>query len=901
MSKAYDQYRQLKSKYPHAILFFQLGDFYETFGDDARIVSEVCGIMLTARELGRGNRMPLAGVPVHSANSYIARLLKAGHRVALCQQLSSEPSKGSSVVERDIVRIITPGTVNDESLLNDKTNNYILSLAIRRRLIGLACADVTTGEFHVTQLTEEDWRQIVRAELERLRPAEVLLEREPETTAKPMRAEELLPDGAAVTRLDSWYYQLEPGREALQRQFGVASLEGFGFERQPAAIEAAGALLQYLQETQKASLSRLDLPRWYSTASYMHLDASTQRNLELTQAGRQGGARSLLSVLDKTLTPGGGRLLRRWLGQPLHAVEPLNQRLGCVTELVAAGRHRAELRELLRGVGDPERLLARLASNARPVDLLTLKGSLTRLPALKQLWQMQSTAGPIGRLLYSLDDCTEVVTLIEQAIDENESAGDSSRRIRRGFAPELDELLESTREAREWIASLEQVEKERTGVKALRVGYNKVFGYYIEVSNAALEAPLQTSQLQTRLDGSLTATLEAGSVPANIREFLEKHCGYVRKQTLVSAERFITEKLEEYELLVLEARERIEEMESRIFAEVCVQVSAAAERIVTNSRLLAELDIYASFAEVAVAHNYCRPQLDEGESIEIEAGRHPVVEQSLPPGAFVANNSRLDLDSEQLIILTGPNMAGKSTYLRQVALIVLMAQIGCYVPARRARIGLVDRIFTRVGAQDDIATGQSTFMVEMSETATILNHATRRSLVILDEVGRGTSTYDGMALATAIVEYIHNHPRLGCKTLFATHYHELTDLEKVLPRLRNQRMQVSEEAGTVTFLHRVEYGVSDRSYGVYVARLAGIPRAITQRAQDILVSLERSGQTASLPEATATAEANPAQLAMLAEPDPLLAEIAAIDLNAISPLEALNRLYLLQQQLKERG
>ena len=915
MSRVRQQYLQLKKRYPNAILFFQLGDFYETFEEDAQVVAAVCGIVLTSRDMGRGQRVPLAGVPVHAADNYIAKLLRAGHRVAVCQQLDDEPPKGGKIVERDVVRVVTPGTVVEPDLLEEQSNNYLAALALDRERAGLAYADVTTGEFAVTQLAGAGWEQLLRGELERLRPAELLLADAGKREAAGDRAGEddllaALVAGHNVTRYDHWHFALDTARDALQSHFGVASLEGFGCAGLPAAVKAAGALVQYLQETQRAALGRLAELRTYSTSSFMALDAATRRNLEITQAGRAGGPQgSLLAVLDKTVTPMGGRLLRRWLGQPLLDLPRLRSRQAAVAELVEDGVRRAELVALLRGVGDLERLLGRVVQgSASPREVVSLRRGLGAVPDLKRVLGAPPAAageGGVARLAAQLDDCAEVVSLVDQAIvpEPPSTLGDGGV-IATGFAAELDDLLTSTKDARQWMADLERVERERTGIKTLKVGYNKVFGYYIEISNANLEAPLgEALRAELAARRAEDPALAARPLPRTTQEYLEGFCGYVRKQTLVGGERFITSELKEYESLVLNAQERIQEIEARVFREVCEQVAAHGERIARTAQAIARLDVFAALAETAVRHAYVRPELDEGDEIAIEAGRHPGVEVMLPPGAFVPNDCHLSNDGAQLIVLTGPNMAGKSTYLRQVALIVLMAQIGSFVPATRARIGLVDRIFTRVGARDDIATGQSTFLVEMAETATILNHATARSLVVLDEVGRGTSTFDGMAIARAVIEYIHNHPRLGCKTLFATHYHELTELEKYLPRVRNFRMEVLEEGGQVTFLHRVGRGAADRSYGIYVAKLAGVPRAVTRRAEEILRELENGdrrprGGASRRPPALAEGAS---QLPLFGEPDPVVEEIRSLDVLALSPLEALTKLFELQQKARERG
>ncbi len=919
MSKVRQQYLQLKKRYPNAILFFQLGDFYETFEEDARVVSAVCGIALTGREMGHGHRWALAGVPVHAADNYVAKLLRAGHRVAMCQQIEAGEAEvrqittEQGIAARAVMRVVTPGTVVEPNLLEDRANNYLAAVAADRQRVGLAYADITTGEFAVTQLGDGAWQQTLRAELERLRPAEVLL---PTTTRRPGGREPSAVEMALAEQLaghnampfEDWHFAADTAREALVGHFGVSSLEGFGCAGQPAAIRAAGALLQYLQETQRSALTRLAELRTYSTGAYMALDGATRRNLEITQAGRAGGAQgSLLAVLDLTATPLGGRLLRRWLGQPLLELRRLQARQDAIEELAADSVLRGRLVAALRGVGDLERLLGRVAQHlAGPRELVGLRRGLGGVAALQALLASGAReGGRIALLASQLDEFADVGALVDQAIVPEPPANLSDGGvIAPGFAAELDALHAATADARRWVAELEGVERERTGVRTLKVGYNKVFGYYIEITKANVEAGL-SEQLRRELEQRLQAepALAQRSQPRTTQEYLETYRGFVRKQTMVNGERYVTEELKDRERLILSAQDRMQEIETQVFREVCDQVAAQGERIGRAAQAVARLDVFAALAEVASRHGYVRPELDEGQDVEIEAGRHPSVELALPTGAFVPNDCHLSNEGAQLVILTGPNMAGKSTYLRQVALIVLLAQIGSFVPARRAKIGLVDRIFTRVGAQDDIATGQSTFLVEMAETATILNHATSRSLVVLDEVGRGTSTFDGMAIARAVAEYIHNHPRLGCKTLFATNYHELTELEKYLPRVRNWRLDVLEEGGQVTFLHRVVPGAADRSYGIYVAKLAGIPKAVTRRAEELLRELEngdrRPGQRESRRPPGLAEGAG--QLQLFGEPHPALLELQGLDVLALSPLEALTRLFELQQKAKEQS
>ncbi|GBD11150.1 DNA mismatch repair protein MutS [bacterium HR23] len=846
------QYQRIKRAYPDCIVLFRLGDFYETFGEDAYTTSRELEITLTAREMGKGHRVPMAGIPYHALEGYLARLIKKGFKVAICEQLS-DPATSRGLVERDVVRVVTPGTLIEPSLLEQKANNYLSALVVDGSEAGLAYTDISTGEFAVTQCP---WPQAL-LELERLAPAELLL---PEGAAPP-------PGVATITPLPASAFDLEEATERLKAHLGVLTLEPFGCAHLPLAVRSAGAILSYLARTQKDFLALITSLRTYSTDHFMPLDARTRRNLEVFQGGRQGTGPSLLSVLDYTRTPMGGRLLRRWLAQPLLDLQELQARLDGVEWLVQHPLERERLRGVLKEMADLERLLNRVrAGVALPREVVALRRSLEALP---RLLEAVGEAPPLAEVLRRLHPCREVVDLIARAIEEEPSTpvGEGGV-IKAGFSPELDDLRYAARNAREVLASLEQKERERTGIASLKVGYNKVFGYYIEVSKPNLP-----------------------KVPPH----------YIRRQTLTEAERFITPELKEYEALILNAQERIGELEPFLFRQVCRQIAEMAPRILESAQAVAHLDVLASLAEAAQRNGYVRPVLNDSTTIHIVGGRHPVVEQVLPPGAFVPNDTLLDTRESQILLLTGPNMSGKSTYIRQVALIVLMAQIGSFVPAQEATIGLVDRLFTRIGLQDDLAEGQSTFMVEMVETAHILHHATPRSLVLLDEVGRGTSTYDGLAIAQAVLEYLHNHPRLGCRTLFATHYHELTALEGVLPRLRNYTVQVKEEEGRVAFLHRIVPGRADRSYGVHVAQLAGIPRPVVHRAWEVLRALEGKAPTLRPPagERKARRDGQAQQLPLFTGlTDALLQELLALDINTLTPLEALTKLYELQSKAR---
>jgi len=860
------QYLQIKKQYPEAILFFRLGDFYETFDDDARIAAAELEIVLTAREMGRGHRVPMAGIPYHAAENYIAKLINRGYKVAVCEQMG-DPAAAKGIVEREVVRVVTPGTVLEPSLLEARANNYLVAVCVDKDRAGVAYADISTGEFATTQLAAED----LAAELERLRPAELLLPRD-----------SALDQGAhdrSVTVLDPRRFELDQARRALLDHFGVSSLEGFGCASLPLALRCAGAVVQYLQETQKGVLGQLSHLSTYSTESYMILDAQTRRNLELLETSRTGSAKgSLLAVIDLTKTAMGARLLRRWLSQPLIDLQRLQTRQDAVDAFYTNTSLRVEMAPLLAHLADLERIANRVGSGvATAREVVSLRRGLEVVPKIRALLERQldqvlpdeeGQRGDLGKrglssLLAQLKPCEDVVALIASAIND-EPEGGEARLIRPGFSPELDTFIAASRDGKAYIAGLERRERERTGIKSLKVGYNKVFGYFIEVSNANL-----------------------GQIPAD----------YVRKQTLVGGERFVTPELKEYEALVLNAQERIGELENSIFRQVCQQVYMAEERIKATAAAIAHVDVFCALAEVAARYQYVRPTLNAGEAIEIRAGRHPVVERFLVDESFVPNDTSLSTGEAQLIVLTGPNMAGKSTYLRQVALIVLLAQIGSFVPAESATIGIVDRIFTRVGAQDDLATGQSTFMVEMLETANILNHATKRSLIVLDEIGRGTSTYDGLSIARAVIEYIHNSPRLGAKTLFATHYHELVEMADVLPRVRNYNVAVLEEGGKVVFLRRIIPGGADRSYGIHVAQLAGLPKAVTRRALEVLRDLEsrhRSGRQAAPAKATPVTQ----QLTLFGEVPPVVDELCRMDIDSLSPLEAITKLYELQRKAK---
>ncbi len=873
------QYYKIKARYPNAILLFRMGDFYETFDEDAHIVSRVLGITLTKRANGQAADVPLAGFPHHALDNYLPKLVRAGYRVAICEQLE-DPKYARKVVKRDVVEVVTPGVSFHEQLLDPKRANYLAAVVwgterSERDRIGLAFLDASTGEFSVTEAPAHRLEEL----LQTIQPAEVLVDKRQRERLQDVRGLSFV-----VTPQEDWVFSFDYAYEVLLRHFKTHSLKGFGVEELRLGLRAAGAALHYLGETQKGRLPHVRRLTRYATDEYMVLDPQTKRNLELV-ASLQEGTRegSLVQILDETLTPMGGRLLRRWLLRPLKNVRQIEKRLEAVEALVRDRHLREHLREELRQIGDLERLAARVCTGrATPRDLMHLRLTLEQIPPIKQALSDVSCS-TLRRLAEQLTLCTRVVERIRQAlVDDPPAALSDGGVIRDGFSPELDELREIARSGKDFIARLQQKEIERTGIPSLKVGFNKVFGYYIEVTNAH-------------------------------RDKIPPH--YIRKQTLVNAERYITPELKEYEEKILSAEEKIASLEAELFNRLRLEVAEATAELQLNASLLAMLDVFCSLAEVADRYHYTRPELHEGTELLIEEGRHPVVERTLPPGEpFIPNDIYLDTHSQQILIITGPNMAGKSVVLRQTGLIVLLAQIGSFVPARRARIGIVDRIFTRVGASDNLAAGESTFLVEMNETANILNNATPRSLILLDEVGRGTSTFDGLSIAWALVEYLHETPSVAARTLFATHYHELNELAERFPRVKNFRVQVEEHDGKIIFLHKLVPGGADHSYGIEVARMAGLPEPVISRAREILRHLEaqhlvveapagdgepirtmRSARAAHIP-----ADTSAFQLSLFAQPEPdpvaeeLKERLRQLDPNRMTPIEAL----LLLDELK---
>jgi DNA mismatch repair protein MutS len=814
------QYREAKEQHPDGILLFRLGDFYEVFFDDALIAAPVMGVTLTSRPLGKAGRAPMCGVPYHAWQLYVGKLLRAGHKVVICDQLEA-PGKGP-VVARDVTRVLTPGTVVEDSYLDPARPNYLVAAWTRGAEAGLAACDISTGELLLSQLPADR----LSAELERLAPAELLT---------PPEIEE---------------YRFDPvrGQQRLRDVLGIAYPAAVGAGAAPLAVGAAGVILDYLKQIQTRVGPGLLSVRTYSPDATMPLDAATVRNLELPE---------LIKLVDHTRTPIGARRLRTWLGAPLRDAESIELRLSAVDELVGAATLSDRLATVLKDVGDLERLVSRAAQGrAGARDLVALRRSLDAIPAVHHA-AGACEALAMRELAAQITAAPELSSELMRALIEDPPvhARDGGA-IRRGYDGELDGITDASQSAREWIAALEASERQRTGIRSLKVGFNKVFGYYIEVSNA-----------------------NTVSVPTD----------YIRKQTLTGAERYLTPELKEKEAVVLTAQERIAAREVEILRDLGGRVAASAPALRTTAQAIGSIDALRSLAAAAAHERWRRPTVNAGLVLSIKGGRHPLVERHLADGAFVANDLELDPDDQQITILTGPNMAGKSTFLRQAAVIVLLAQCGSFVPADRAVVGLVDRIFTRVGAHDDIKAGMSTFMVEMTETANILNHATRASLVILDEVGRGTSTYDGVSIAQAVVEYLHDSPRLGCRTLFATHYHELTALAERLPRVRNERVEVLEEGETVRFLHRVVPGGADRSYGIHVAALAGLPSGVIARARQVLGELERQRPL----------EPPEQQLGLPIEiaPDLLRKELEEIQPDTLSPLEALQKLYELRSRL----
>lgn len=897
------QYHAIKARHPDHIVFFRCGDFYEMFFDDARTAASVLGITLTSRGTDpQGNPVPLAGIPYHSLEPYLARMIRAGLRVAICEQMEN-PKHAKGVVKREVVRVVTPGTVVEDALLDNKSNNYLVGLVFDGGY-GLAALDFSTGQFEISEFRGPQASAACAIELARRDPAEVVVTRSQrealaaEFSLEARREDNLLASGGSagagsaagtlrgsrVAVVEDFSVSPHAARDLLLRQLGVRDLAGFGAEDKPLAVRAAAAVLEYLRETQRSQLVHLRELRVCHPGEHMVLDATTQRSLELVQNLNDASRRNtLLEVLDRTSTPMGGRLLRSWILQPLRDPAQITARLDAVEALARDQRLRRETAQRLREVGDLERIVSRCAcKTANGRDLLGLRRSLEQLPLLRKA---VAAAGAPPALTCVLETPAEADALLQNLastlaaaiVDAPPVSVREGGIIRPGYNATLDELRAMATDSKAWIAAMRQQEIERTGIPNLKIGFNKVFGYFIEVTKA-----------------------QADKVPAH----------YVRKQTVAGGERYITPELKEKEEVILHAEERAQELEYELFEQLRVQVGDAAGAVQTAARAIARFDALASLAEVASANNYCRPSLATDGRLTIFDGRHPVIETLDLDQPFVPNDAHLDPAAEQILIITGPNMAGKSTYIRQVALIALMAHMGSFVPAREAVIPTVDRIFTRVGAMDQLARGQSTFLVEMSETANILNNATDASLVILDEIGRGTSTYDGLSIAWSVIEYLHNTPGRRPKTLFATHYHELAELEGPLPRVRNYNVAVVEEEDRVAFLYKIVRGSTDHSYGIYAAQVAGLPRAAIERAREILAQLETgrevsvatpAGRTAAHGHSIPRIEEKFVQLTLFDTAEhPVIERLRQVDPNQLTPLDALALIAELVKEAKRR-
>lgn len=871
------QYMKTKEQYKDCILFYRLGDFYEMFFEDAITASRELEITLTGRNCGMEERAPLCGVPYHAVEGYLNRLVQKGYKVAICEQVE-DPKLTKGIVKREVVRIVTPGTNLNTQALDASKNNYLMCIVYLGDHFGLSVADVTTGDYFVTELESE--RKLFD-EIAKYEPSEIICNEA--LLVSGVNLEDLKNRlGIAIYALDAWYFDDQSCIKTLKEHFQVASLEALGVTDFGSGMIAAGGLLQYLYETQKNSLSHLSNLTAYTTGKYMLLDSSSRRNLELCETLREKQKRgSLLWVLDKTKTAMGARTLRSFVEQPLIDKNEIVRRLDAVTELTENAITREELREYLAPVYDLERLISRITyQSANPRDLIAFKSSLQMLPHIKCV--LSDLTSPLLTELYdNLDSLDELCSLIEEAIvDEPPLAMKEGGIIKQGFHEEVDKLRNAKTEGKTWLAQIEEEEREKTGIKNLRIKYNKVFGYYLEVTNS-------------------------------YRDLVPDY--YIRKQTLTNAERYITPRLKELEDMILGAEDKLYALEYALYCEVRDRLASEVVRIQKTAKAIAHLDVYASLAYVAERNHYIRPNINEKGTIDIKNGRHPVVEKMIPNEMFIANDTYLDDKKNRISIITGPNMAGKSTYMRQTALIVLMAQIGSFVPADSANIGIVDRIFTRVGASDDLASGQSTFMVEMTEVANILRNATSKSLLILDEIGRGTSTFDGLSIAWSVVEHISNKRLLGAKTLFATHYHELTELEGKLDSVNNYCIAVKEQGDDIVFLRKIVKGGADKSYGIQVAKLAGVPENVIMRAKEIVNELVEADITTRIRDISVQSqepakkvkkfdEVDLAQMSLFdtVKDDDVLEELKNIDVSHLTPMDALNTLYQLQNKLKNR-
>ena len=873
MSPMMQEYCKTKEQYKDCILFYRLGDFYEMFFDDALLVTRELEITLTGKDCGLEERAPMCGVPYHAAETYINRLIERGHKVAICEQVE-DPKKAKGLVKREVVRIVTPGTTLDAAALDETKNNYLMSIVSMEEHFGCAIADITTGDCF---LTEVDKPQKLLDEINKFVPAEIICN--DSFYMSNIDTDDLQNRlGICVFSLDSWYFDDELCRRTLKDHFHVGSLEGLGVGDYDCGIIAAGALFLYLKETQKTALSHMTTIRPYAAEKYMLIDSSSRRNLELVETLREKQKRgSLLWVLDKTKTAMGARLLRSYVEQPLIDKTEILKRQELITNLNDQEITREELREYLGPIYDLERLITRITyQTANPRDMIAFCNSLEMLPPIKTL--LEDLKGELATGIREHFDCLEdLCALLKSSINDDPpiSVRDGNI-IKTGYNEEVDRLRNASTDGKKWLADLEGKEREKTGIKNLRIKYNKVFGYYLEVTN---------------------------SFKDQVPDY------YVRKQTLTNAERYITPELKELEDTILGSQDRLVELEYDLFRQIRDTIADNVARIQATARAVAQIDVFVSLALVAGQNNYCKPKINESGVIDIKGGRHPVVEKMIVNDMFIDNDTYLDNHNNRISIITGPNMAGKSTYMRQSALIVLMAQIGSFVPAESANIGIVDRIFTRVGASDDLASGQSTFMVEMNEVANILRNATANSLLILDEIGRGTSTYDGMSIAWAVVEYIADARQLGAKTLFATHYHELTELEGALNGVNNYCIAVKEKGDDIVFLRKIVKGGADKSYGIQVAKLAGVPDSVIQRAKELVEELSDADITAAVKDLTSAKKKKPvydqmdmAQMSLFdtVKDNDIIDEIKGLDMGNMTPIEAMNTLYNLQNKIKNR-
>lgn len=879
MTPMMQQYMETKSQYPDCILFYRLGDFYEMFFDDALTASKELEITLTGKNCGMEERAPMCGVPYHAVDGYLTKLVSKGYKVAICEQVE-DPKQAKGIVKREVVRIVTPGTILDAAAIDESKNNYIMCIVYIADRYGLSVADVTTGDYFVTELPDG---QKLKDEIFKFMPSEIICNESFYMSG--MDLEDMKNRlGITIYSLESWYFDDEICKSKLMEHFKVSSLQGLGFSDYDCGVISAGALLQYLLETQKNDLSHMTHITPYTTGKYMMLDSSTRRNLELCETLREKQKRgSLLWVLDKTKTAMGARTLRKYIEQPLIERTEIERRLDAVTELKEEAISREEIREYLSPVYDLERLITRITyGSANPRDLTAFSTSLEMLPAIHYILEdMKSDL--LCEICKEMDTLEDLCSLVKSAIaQEPPIAMKEGNIIRDGYSEEVDTLRRAKSDGKTWLAKLEEQEREKTGIKNLKIKYNKVFGYYLEVTNS-------------------------------YKELVPEY--YTRKQTLANSERYITPELKELEDTILGAEDKLYALEYELYCTVRDTIAGEVIRIQKTAKAVAALDVFTSLALVAERNNYIRPTINVQGKIDIKDGRHPVVEQMIPNGSFICNDTVLDDKKQRISIITGPNMAGKSTYMRQVALIVLMAQLGSYVPASKANIGLVDRIFTRVGASDDLASGQSTFMVEMTEVANILRNATSKSLLVLDEIGRGTSTFDGLSIAWAVVEYISDAKLLGAKTLFATHYHELTELEGKINNVNNYCIAVKEKGDDIVFLRKIVKGGADKSYGIQVAKLAGVPDIVINRAKEIVEELADEDITSRVSEiASREAEAKKktkskkydevdiAQFSLFdtVKDDDVLEELKAIDVGNLTPIDALNTIYRLQNKLKNR-